>query len=397
MRSLCCCLLFLSILCGCIQQPREEKGTPSTGFERIPYSEFPALQDDMDPESLRAAVRESLNFLERVPGERTFPLGDLQVRADLLKASLLLFLQHVESNRLDTKSIAESFDLYHAASRTEPNHQLVTGYYEPILEGRLEKDKEFCYPLYGIPPDMVTVELSMFDPDRFSTEKLVGRLKEKRLVPYYARAEIDGGKALDQFHCELVWLRDPIDAFFLHIQGSGMIRLAGGQFRRLGYAGANGRTYRSIGKDLLDQGVIKREDMSLQAIRDFLRGHPEVRNEIMWRNESYVFFRWVDIGPLGSLNVPLTPGRSIATDTRYHPRGALAFLETEKPRLDGYGEVSGWEPLRRWVLNQDTGGAIKGIGRVDLFCGTGDDAEAVAGRLKHPGRLFFLLKKEGKG
>lgn len=176
-----------------------------------------------------------------------------------------------------------------------------------------------------------------------------------------------------------------------------MIRLSGNKYRRLGYAGANGRPYKSIGKDLLDLGVIKREDMSLQAIREFLKGHPETRDEIMWRNESYVFFRWVEVGPLGSLNVPLTAGRSVATDAKFHPKGAIAFLETQKPRLGKDQEVLGWEPLHRWVVNQDTGGAIKGVGRVDLFCGTGGDAEAVAGRLKHPGRLFFLLKKEEKG
>jgi membrane-bound lytic murein transglycosylase A len=136
------------------------------------------------------------------------------------------------------------------------------------------------------------------------------------------------------------------------------------------------------------------EEMSLQSIRSYLRDHPEVREDVLWHNESYVFFRWLEDGPVGSINVPLTAGRSIATDFNYYPRGALAFLESEKPRLDANGRVIGWEPLHRWVVNQDTGGAIKGAGRVDLFCGSGETAEWVAGRLKHPGSLYFLVKRE---
>ncbi len=133
--------------------------------------------------------------------------------------------------------------------------------------------------------------------------------------------------------------------------------------------------------------------MSLQAIRAYLRDHPEARDEVMWHNESYVFFRWVEEGPVGSLNVPLTAGRSLATDPRYHPKGALAYLETMKPRLDASGQIADREPLCRWALNQDTGGAIKGPGRVDLFWGTGDEAEDQAGRMKEPGKLYFLIKK----
>jgi membrane-bound lytic murein transglycosylase A len=247
--------------------------------------------------------------------------------------------------------------------------------------------------LYGVPPDLLTVDLAAFNNIRFAGEQLVGRLKDKRVIPYYTRAEIDGEQKLEGAECKLVWLRDPVDIFFLHIQGSGMIRMPGGQYRRVGYAGTNGRPYRSIGKDLLDKGVLKPEEISLQTIREYLRGHPEVRNEIMWRNESYVFFRWVKEGPVGSLNVPLTAGRSIAMDGRYQPRGALAFLFSEKPQLDLKGEVRGWEPLHRWVLNQDTGGAIKGVGRVDLFCGTGEAAESIAGRLKQDGKIYFLIKR----
>jgi membrane-bound lytic murein transglycosylase A len=162
----------------------------------------------------------------------------------------------------------------------------------------------------------------------------------------------------------------------------------------VGYAGANGRPYRSIGKALIDSGAITADEMSLQAIRKYLESHPEKRDETMWYNESYVFFKWVSEGPLGSLDTVLTAGRSIATDPKFHPRASLAFLVSQEPRYDSSGHVEGWDRIGRWVLNQDTGGAIKGPGRVDLFCGTGEAAEKMAGPMKQPGELYYFIKKK---
>ena len=162
---------------------------------------------------------------------------------------------------------------------------------------------------------------------------------------------------------------------------------------RVGYAGANGRPYRSIRKSLLEGGAVSPEEMSLQAIRKFLNSHPESQNEIMWKNESYVFFKWVSQGPLGSLDTLLTAGRSIATDPKFHPRGALAFLVSEKPVYDSSGQILRWERFGRWVLNQDAGGAIKGPERIDLFCGTGEAAERIAGPMKQQGELYYVIKK----
>jgi membrane-bound lytic murein transglycosylase A len=173
-----------------------------------------------------------------------------------------------------------------------------------------------------------------------------------------------------------------------------VIRLSpDGQQIRVGYAGANGRPYYGIGKELVETGAVSREAMSLQAIRNYLRSHPESQDEIMWKNESYVFFKRLSQGPVGSLDAVLTAGRSIATDPRFHPRGALAFLVSEKPVYDSSGEIRSWERFGRWVLNQDTGGAIKGPGRIDLFCGTGDDAEKIAGPMKQQGDLYYIIKK----
>lgn len=383
--------LLLTVLAGCTPSPsREPSRLPA--LEKLAPAEIPHLADDMDGYSLRIAVERSLSFYNRVPDDRRYPLGEIEVSVDRLKATLLRFLELLNSGRLDSATIGRDFDVYRV--RFDPSQPpIVTGYYEPILDGDLKPGEEYSCPVYGIPPDLVTVDLAAFHPERFAGEQLVGRVQGGKVVPYYTRREIDGERKLDGSGCELLWLRDPIDAFFLHVQGSGMIAMPGGETRRIGYAAANGRPYRSIGKLLIDRGVMSPDEMSMQALRAYLRIHPEIRDEVLHHNESYVFFRWVQEGPVGSIHVVLTPGRSIATDPRYHPRGALSFLETQKPVPDQRGEVFELQPVRRWVLNQDAGGAIKGMGRVDLFCGTGEDAEWLAGRLKQPGNLYFFLIK----
>lgn len=390
----------LILLAGCPQKQPQEPKSPDRlpsgpqAFQLVPPSELPSFGDDLDKESIVAAIEKSIVFYNRVPADRTYALGDRTVTVHQLRATLLKFRELLEEGRLDAAAIADHFDVYMAASPNTPSEGLTTGYYEPVLQGRLSPDAEFPYPLYSPPPDLLTIDLAAFDPVRYAGKQIIARLSNNRVVPYYTRSEIDVHGALEKFNCQLLWLRDPIARFFLHIQGSGMIQLPDGKNIRVGYAGANGRPYRSIGNYLIQKELMKREDVSLQSLRTFLQNHPDLLDEVLCYNESYVFFRIVDEGPLGSLNVPLTAGRSIATDLSLHPRGGIAFLESQKPVLDARGEVLGWEPLRRWVLNQDTGGAIKGPGRVDLFCGTGEAAEWIAGRLKHPGKLYFLVKRE---
>lgn len=383
------CLL---LLVGCPSRPPEEAPQTAT-LVRVPDDQIPSVVDDLDINSLKTAIRQSLKFYERVPADRIYNLGDLQIRAEVLKSTLLKFLSLIDSGRLDSNAVSRAFDIYCFQQGKNDTGLLLTGYYEPILNGKLEPDDDYRYPLYSVPPDLLTIDLASFDPEMYAGKSLKGRLAGNRVVPYYNRQEIDGQGRLQGNACELVWLANPLDVFFLQIQGSGMIQLPEGKVVRVGYAASNGRPYRSIGKLLLDKGAMKREEITLQTIRAYLRAHPEIQEEVLWHNESYVFFRWVDEGPLGSLNVPLTAGRSIATDPRYFPRGGIAFLQSEKPRIEVDGRITGWEPLRRWVLNQDAGGAIKGVNRADLFCGSGVPAEQVAGRLKHPGKLYFLVEK----
>jgi membrane-bound lytic murein transglycosylase A len=289
-------------------------------------------------------------------------------------------------------AIRSNFDLYEARGSDGAGDMLVTGYYQPILEGNLTRTGEFRYPIYGKPKDLIEVETVTLR-SQVQSEKLIGRLNGEELVPYYSRHEIDGmGKLKDKGY-EIAWAKDPIDVFFLHVQGSGILRLRDGGTLAVGYAGSNGRPYRSIGRVLIDRGKIPAEEVTMQRLRQYLREHREERDEILAQNESYIFFRFLSEGPLGSLEVPLTAGRSIATDPRIFPKGALALLVSHKPVFDLQGRVARWQPFTRFVLNQDAGSAIKGEGRVDLFFGAGELAGQSAGLMKSPGKLYFLLPR----
>jgi membrane-bound lytic murein transglycosylase A len=267
---------------------------------------------------------------------------------------------------------------------------LFTGYYEPLLRGSRRYGGAYTVPLYRAPDDLVLIDLGLFKPDLAGRE-IAGRIDGRQFVPYFGRAEIDAG-ALEGRGLELVWVDDAIDTFFLQIQGSGQVELDDGARIRVGYDGQNGHQYRAIGRDLVAQGALTLEEVSLQSIRDWLIAHPAEAREIMARNASYVFFRErpeLDAadGPIGAQGVPLTAGRSLAVDRRYIPLGTPIWLESTAPWPEGEG------PLRRLVIAQDTGGAIKGPVRGDVFWGTGPRAEAIAGHMKSQGRYVVLLPK----
>ena len=231
---------------------------------------------------------------------------------------------------------------------------------------------------------MITVDLGAFAP-ALKGQNIVGQVKDGHLEPYPERAEIDSGQ-LSGRGLELLWAADPVEVFFLQIQGSGLVRFPDNSERRIGYAMSNGRAFTGIGRLLLDSGKIPRSQASMQGIRDWLRANPDEGRVFMERNARYIFFRWIDgEGPIGAQGVALTAGRSIAVDPRFVPYGALIFLDTAWP-----GET---RPLRRLMVAQDTGAAIKGPLRADFFWGTGEAALTYAGRMKKQGRFFILVPK----
>jgi membrane-bound lytic murein transglycosylase A len=355
------------------------------------------LRDDGEPAALRAAISESLVWLRTRPAEERFVFGPREATATELLAALERLRSRIPDGLSPeelTTRVLEEFEPLESAGG-EDGRVLFTGYYEPTIEASLTRTEEYATPIYGTPRDLIEVPLEPF-AERFKAERVFGRLEGRKLVPYWTRSEIRGGKLNGQ-SLELAWAKDPVALFFVEVQGSGTLRLPDGSEKRIGYAASNGRPYRSIGSLLIQEGVIPRESMSMQALRAWLAANPLQCDRVLSFNESYVFFRFLESAAVGSLGRPVTAGRSIATDARLFPRGALAFISTERPEVLPDGTL-GWKPLSRFVLNQDTGGAIKGAGRVDVFWGRGPDAELAAGMMKQKGRLiFFAPRRAGSG
>ncbi|MFQ5684842.1 MAG: murein transglycosylase A, partial [Candidatus Binatia bacterium] len=354
------------------------------------------FQDDLDQVTLRRAIQHSLEFLSKLSPGTLVGEQPRKITAEEIRTSLLSFLDLLDlwdQPELFAKEIRSRFDLLQLDRNTLEGKALFTGYYQPIIDGSLTKTPLYRFPLYRKPDDLIEVDLGSFRT-RFRGEKLVGRRDGHRLVPYLSRREIDALGRLKGKGYEIAWVKDAIDLFFLQIQGSGILHLEDGRLINLNYAASNGRPYRSIGRILVDSGKISEEGLSMQRLRRYLLEHPGERDKILHQNESYVFFRIVDRGPLGSLEVPLTPGRSIATDAHFYPRGALCFIMARKPILDAIGNVVRWEPFSRFVLNQDTGSAILGPGRADLYFGSGYNAGLAAGNMKSSGQIYFLIQKK---
>ena len=264
---------------------------------------------------------------------------------------------------------------------------LLTGYYEPTLVGSLTPDSRFQTPILARPKDLITVALGNFRKKWYG-ERISGKLRGTRLEPFPSREDIESGLLRNQ-GLELVWADDPIDVFFLHIQGSGRISLPDGSVLRLGYDGQNGHPYTSIGRELIREGALKPEAVSMQSIKAWLRAHPTRVQELLQRNASFVFFHINNSeGPVGAQNVVLMPERSMAVDLRFFPLGAPIWVETSLPTTNGGDDI--WHRL---MIAQDTGGAIRGAIRGDIFWGAGKNAEEVAGRMKQQGRFYLLLPR----
>lgn len=263
---------------------------------------------------------------------------------------------------------------------------LVTGYYEPLIRGSRTRSARSTWPIHGVPKDMLTIELGDVYPELKSL-RLRGRLVGNKVLPYWNRAQF--GERAEQAQAPvLLWADDPIELFFLQVQGSGRVQLPDGRTVRIGYADQNGHPYQSIGRWLVAQGELPLEKASMDGIKAWAEANPERLHELLNANPSYVFFRELPAssgGPVGALGVPLSAGRSIAVDPRFVPLGAPVFLSTTHPLSA--------TPLQRLVLAQDTGGAIKGVVRADFFWGFGADAGREAGRMRQQGSMWVLLPK----
>ncbi len=387
-------LLTVASAVGCYPVLKKEAQRPEEALRQVRLFSH-QFRDDMDHESLTLALRRNIEYLDRLDPKTVFYYGpnDFTIQQVRESQEILLDLlsKGLDAGRL-SREIRKKFRVYRATGRVGDRRVLFTGYYEPVYEGSLAPDETFKYPLYRPPDDLIRIDLSLFS-EKFKGENIVARIEGKKVLPYYSRYQIEAERALEGKGLEIAWLKDPLDVAFLHIQGSGRLRLPDGKDLLVHYQASNGRPYRSIGRYMIEKGFLAREEMSMQAIRKYLTENREVLDEVLNHNPSYVFFQQVENGPLGSLGVLLTPGRSVALDSKIFPRGALGFISCQKPLVNDQGVIIGWTKFSRFVLNQDSGGAIKGAGRADIFWGSGPYAELTAGHLQHEGDLYILIKK----
>jgi len=385
-------VIFLAIMFSLFFSGCAVKKYPIT---RLSPSFHPGFADDMLYDGLEHSILLSIKYLERIPSDRVFEFGNDSFTASHMIKSLEYFLSFIQAkpSQKDLKQFIKSnYLVYQSAGRDKRGEVLFTGYYEPFLQGSLKPNAEYKIPVFTRPDDLITIDLSPFSPE-YKGKKITGRFTDQTVVPYYDRSEITKGKVLEGKARKLAWLKDPVDLFFLQIQGSGRVFLDNGDTINIHYHATNGCPYRSIGKLLIETEKIPRSEMSMQKIREYLRDHPEEIEDVLNYNPSYIFFKIEEDGPLGCLNVKLTPGRSIALDRRIFPLPALAFIETQKPLIDADRQIQKWTDFSRFVLSQDTGGAIRGPGRADLFWGNGTYAEIAAGYMQHTGKLYFLILK----
>ena len=333
-----------------------------------------------DREALLTSIENSLAYLE-TPGSVTayenYPV--IGVTHDRVQRSLLHFrdlLLNSNSAAELQAAIANDFTFYQAVGQDESGSVAFTGYFEPTYSASLVKTDEYQYPLYQSPPDL-----------------------ESWPEPHPIRLALEGADGLQADKgplqgLEIVWLRSRLEAFLTQVQGSARLQLTDGSTLSVGYDGRTNYPYTSMGRLLIDDGIIPEDELSLPVLMQYFEQHPEALDRYLPRNDRFVFFRTTDGAPAtGSLGFPVTAGRSIATDKSVMPPGALALINLDLPQINAAGGIE-TRPTSRFVLDQDTGGAIKGAGRVDIFVGTGTDAGRVAGLINDTGKLYYLLLKK---
>ncbi|MGZ3806556.1 MAG: murein transglycosylase A [Bacteriovorax sp.] len=384
-------LVLFAFLVSCARSPLKKVEEAMRAAQSRPL-----LVDSLSKESFFSALKKHIAVMKTsklvydpmVFGERRIE------KAKYIKA-LEQILEH-ESKDDWSEWINKNFDFFEVYGRGDWGIVMATGYYEPKVKGSRTKSETFSRPVYATPNDLVRINLNAFSgkfPKWSRPGSLQGRLVNQTVLPYYTRQEIDGEFKLKNQNLELAWL-DPIDAFFIQIQGSGLIEFDDGEKMRIGYDDQNGHTYESIGKFLTH--AIPLEKMSMQKIKAHLKTlSSSEQQDIMNKNPSYVFFKKLDGEALTYAGMEVSEGRTIATDKILFPKGALAFLDIEIPTFKNADdqEPISWKRSSRLVFDEDTGGAIRGADRVDLYMGQGEKAAQMAGVMKRTGRLYYLVPR----
>ncbi len=376
-------LATLAALAACETRPPE----PRLTLVPAEFGDLAGWGDDRQAEGL-AAFKRSCARIAVLPEDRMIGPAGQEAPTTAWRAVCDEALDVADDDAAARAFFERAFTPFAAGDNGEAEG-LFTGYYEPELHGSRRPGGRYTVPLHGRPADLVTVDLGLFKAE-WRGQRITGRLDGGSLRPYPTRAEIAAG-ALGNAQSEIVWVDNPVDAFFLQVQGSGRILLEDGSVLRVGYAAQNGHPYVAIGRELVARGAMAREQVSMQSIRAWLADNPAEAATLMNLNPSYVFFRELDgDGPIGSQGVALTPGRSLAVDRAFLAMGLPVWLDAEDP-LDPAARV------RRLMVAQDTGGAIRGPVRGDVFWGHGDEAAERAGRMRSRGRYWILMPRATAG
>lgn len=346
-------------------------------------SDLPGYQST-GHQGFMAALQKSCAAILAKPAAASYGPNDLGGTVADWQPACRAVMDSKNNGIVPSQLLSYYFQAYRVYEDTDPEG-LFTGYYEPLLQGSWEKSERYATPLYLKPETLVSADLGAFSDD-LKGKQVYGKVKGDRFIPFDSRAEIEAG-SLDGEATELVWVDNPVEAFFLHIQGSGSVDMADGQRIRVGYASQNGRAYYAIGRELIKRDILTKENVSLQTIRAWLEANPEQAVEVMQLNPSYIFFHHVKgDGPLGAQGVALTPEVSLAVDRRLIPYGTPVWLDAEDP-------LESTARFRKLMVAQDTGGAIRGAVRGDVFWGAGDRAAEKAGRMKSKGGYWMFLPK----
>ncbi len=357
-------------------------------FRQVHFKHLPGWDTAEFKKSLQTFQTSCRAFIKQDP-DRIVGTEQIDLQAKDWQPACHAALQIHPVNEVAAKSFFQEWFTPVEFYEGKPVKGLFTGYYMPSLKGSYKKTDEFSVPLYELPDDLVNIDLGLFSP-HLKNRKIVGRIEGKKVVPYYTRAQINKGAIKDKAKV-LVWIHSPIDRLFLEIQGSGIIDLDDGSRMFVGYDGQNGAPYTAIAGVLIKQGVMTKHNASMQAIKRYLEAHPKKIDTVINQNKSFIFFRKLSQNAaLGSQGVALTPGYSLAIDRQWIPMGAPLWLSTTRPDSK---DPNVNKPMQRLMIAQDTGGAIRGKVRGDVFWGGGEQATRIAGHMKNEGHYWLLLPR----
>lgn len=355
-------------------------------FRQVPFTSLPGWDTAVLNKSLETFQSSCKTFVRQDP-DRVVGTEHIELQAKDWQPACQAALKIDSDTEEDAKQFFQTWFTPVEFFDNKPVLGLFTGYYMPLLKGDDKPSNEYNVPLYEVPDNLLTIDLGLFIPE-MQNKKITGMVSGKRVVPYYTRKQINKGAIKDHAKV-LMWLTNPVDRLFLEIQGSGIIEMPNGERIYVGYDGQNGAPYTSIAGVLINKGIMTKDNASMQGIKTYLQANPDQMDAIINKNKSFVFFRKLTLeAALGSQGVALTPGYSMAIDKQWIPMGAPLWLSTTHPDSRN-PEID--RPLQRLMIAQDTGGAIKGKVRGDVFWGDGENATVIAGHMKNQGHYWLLL------